>query len=67
MSKFNSKSLGSLRQKLRKYNKDFEEEIAKFRENPDLPDEEDDKEKGTLLSEVERWTCDPGWLGFKPQ
>ncbi|KAI5722278.1 hypothetical protein M8J76_006224 [Diaphorina citri] len=45
MSKFNSKSLGSLRQKLRKYNKDFEEEIAKFRENPDLPDEEDDKEK----------------------
>uniref|UniRef100_A0A8D8RG01 Eukaryotic translation initiation factor 3 subunit C n=1 Tax=Cacopsylla melanoneura TaxID=428564 RepID=A0A8D8RG01_9HEMI len=45
MSKFNSKSLGSLRQKLRKYNKDFEEEIVLFRENPDLPDEEDDKEK----------------------
>lgn len=45
MSKFNSKSLGSLRQKLRKYNKDFEEEITKFRENPDLPDEEDEKEK----------------------
>ncbi|XP_058800849.1 eukaryotic translation initiation factor 3 subunit C [Phymastichus coffea] len=43
MSKNNSKSLTSLRQKLRKYNKDFEEDIAKFRENPDQEDEEDEK------------------------
>ncbi|KAJ8668116.1 hypothetical protein QAD02_009779 [Eretmocerus hayati] len=43
MSKNNSKSLTSLRQKLRKYNKDFEEDIAKFRENPDLDDDEDEK------------------------
>ncbi|XP_012288654.1 eukaryotic translation initiation factor 3 subunit C [Orussus abietinus] len=43
MSKNNSKSLTSLRQKLRKYNKDFEEDIAKFRENPDQGDDEEDE------------------------
>ncbi|XP_031784464.1 eukaryotic translation initiation factor 3 subunit C [Nasonia vitripennis] len=43
MSKNNSKSLTSLRQKLRKYNKDFEEEIAKFRENPDQDDDEEEE------------------------
>lgn len=46
MSKNNSKSLASLRQKLRKYNKDFEEELAKFRENPDLGDEDEEQPKG---------------------
>lgn len=35
MSKNNGKSLGTLRQKFRKYIKDFETEIKKFRENPD--------------------------------
>lgn len=45
MSKNNSKSLTSLRQKLRKYNKDFEEDIIKFRENPDQDDDEEE-EKG---------------------
>lgn len=44
MSKSNSKSLSILRQKLRKYNKDFEDEITKIRENPD--EEEDEYEKG---------------------
>lgn len=46
MSKNNSKSLTSLRQKLRKYNKEFEDDISKFRENPDQgdDDEEDVKE-----------------------
>jgi len=42
MSKINSKSLATLRQKLRKYNKDFDEELAKFRDNPSLLDEDDD-------------------------
>lgn len=32
---------------MRKYNKDFEEEIAKFRENPDQADEDEDEDKGT--------------------
>ncbi|KAK9505882.1 hypothetical protein O3M35_009853 [Rhynocoris fuscipes] len=45
MSKNNSKSLASLRQKLRKYNKDFEEELAKFRENPDMGDEDEEQPK----------------------
>lgn len=45
MSKNNSKSLTSLRQKLRKYNKDFEEEMAKFRENPDIGDDDEDQMK----------------------
>ena len=46
MSKNNSKSLASLRQKLRKYNKEFEGDITKFRENPDQADDEEDEEKG---------------------
>ncbi|XP_019877854.1 eukaryotic translation initiation factor 3 subunit C isoform X2 [Aethina tumida] len=45
MSKNNSKSLASMRQKLRKYLKDFEEDVAKFRENPDQPDDEEEEEK----------------------
>jgi len=45
MSKNNSKSLTSLRQKLRKYNKDFESDLAKFRENPDLADEDEEQPK----------------------
>lgn len=41
MSKNNSKSLGALRQKLRKYIKDFEEDMTKFRENPDAADDDE--------------------------
>lgn len=49
MSKNNSKSLSTLRQKLRKYNKDFEEDIGKFRENPDQDDDEEE-EKGSITT-----------------
>merc|ERR1712020_148498 len=43
MNKNNSRSLGALRQKLRKYIKtDFEEDVAKFRENPDEDDDADE-------------------------
>lgn len=46
MSKNNGKSLGTLRQKFRKYIKDsFEVEIKKFRENPDQGDDEEEEEK----------------------
>lgn len=45
LSKNNSKSLASLRQKFRKYVKDFEGDLAKFRENPDLPDQEEDQKE----------------------
>jgi len=37
--------LASLRQKFRKYVKDFESDLAKFRENSDLPDQEEDQKK----------------------
>ncbi|XP_059622106.1 eukaryotic translation initiation factor 3 subunit C [Phlebotomus argentipes] len=43
LSKNNSKSLGTLRQKFRKYIKDFEEDLTKFREAPDMDDEEDEE------------------------
>ena len=38
MSKNNAKGLTTLRQKYRKYAKDYEADIAVFRENPDAPD-----------------------------
>ena len=44
MSKNNSKSLATLRQKLRKYNKDFESDINAYRENPDDFDEDKEDE-----------------------
>lgn len=43
MSKNNSKSLSSLRQKFRKYAKDFENDLAKFRESPDEDDDEEEE------------------------
>ena len=46
MNKNNSKSLGALRQKLRKYIRtDFEDSVAKFRENPDEGEEEEQEEE----------------------
>lgn len=44
LSKNNSKSLGTLRQKVRKYIKDFEADLVKFRESPG-EDEEEEEEK----------------------
>ncbi|XP_077289049.1 eukaryotic translation initiation factor 3 subunit c isoform X2 [Arctopsyche grandis] len=43
MSKSNSKSLTSLRQKLRKYCKEMEPELAHIREQPELPEQDGDK------------------------
>ncbi|ENN79282.1 eukaryotic translation initiation factor 3 subunit C [Dendroctonus ponderosae] len=51
MSKNNSKSLASMRQKLRKYLKDFEADIAKFRETPDQPDDDEEEEKVEVKEE----------------
>nr|XP_022899705.1 eukaryotic translation initiation factor 3 subunit C [Onthophagus taurus] len=53
MSKNNSKSLSSMRQKLRKYLKDFEDDLVKFRESPDMPDDEEDEEKPEIEVESE--------------
>ena len=48
-----SKSLSSMRQKLRKYLKDFEADISKFRENPDQPDDDEEEEKRKFLSPLQ--------------
>ena len=44
LSKNNSKCLGTLRQKIRKYVKDFESDMAKFKENPDVEAEAEEEE-----------------------
>ncbi|XP_051530931.1 eukaryotic translation initiation factor 3 subunit C-like isoform X1 [Myxocyprinus asiaticus] len=50
MNKNNAKALSTLRQKIRKYNRDFEAEIASYKENPeqsaDEEEEKDDIESG---------------------
>lgn len=47
LSKIQSKSLATLRQKLRKYNREekMAAEIEKFRENPDLPDSDEEEKR----------------------
>ncbi|KAG7325491.1 hypothetical protein KOW79_011807 [Hemibagrus wyckioides] len=46
MNKNNAKALSTLRQKIRKYNRDFETDIATYKENPDQSaDEEEEKEE----------------------
>lgn len=45
MSKNNAKGLTTLRQKYRKYAKDYEADIALFRENPDAPDSDAEVER----------------------
>ena len=45
MNKANAKSLATLRQKLKKYNRDFEEDITKYRENPDQGEGEEEEEE----------------------
>lgn len=45
LSKNNGKALGTLRQKVRKYIKDFENDLAKFRESPDDGDDDEEEEK----------------------
>lgn len=45
LNKNNSKGLTALRQKLKKYNKSFEDKINHYRENPDQSDQEMEKEE----------------------
>ena len=71
MSKNNSKSLGTLRQKLRKYIKDFDQDLKKFRESPDAADDEDDedetKQEEPELSEIEGESPTPKAVSFKKE
>ncbi|XP_048026942.1 eukaryotic translation initiation factor 3 subunit C isoform X3 [Megalobrama amblycephala] len=43
MNKNNAKALSTLRQKIRKYNRDFETEIASYKENPEQSAEEEEE------------------------
>lgn len=45
LSKNNSKSLGTLRQKFRKYIKEFDSDLKKFREAPDAADDDEEEEE----------------------
>eukprot|EP00794_Sanderia_malayensis_P014237 gene14237-15722_t len=45
LSKVNARALASLRQKLRKYNRDFEESINDYKQNPDKYKEEEEAEE----------------------
>ncbi|EAT48788.1 AAEL000175-PA [Aedes aegypti] len=53
LSKNNSKSLGTLRQKFRKYIKDFDSDLKKFRESPDAADDDEEEEEKKEESESE--------------
>ncbi|KAL7736354.1 hypothetical protein ACLKA6_014824 [Drosophila palustris] len=58
LSKNNSKSLGTLRQKVRKYIKDFEDDLARFREAPDQESDVEDGEGEAHDSDVDRAGAD---------
>lgn len=45
MSKNNSKGLAALRQKVKKYNRNFETDITSYKENPDVGDEDEGDEE----------------------
>jgi translation initiation factor 3 subunit C len=65
----NGKSLGALRQKLRKYiRENLEEEVARLRENPEAEDEEEeeqeDKDQGSDDEDAEVPVADVPVAGF---
>lgn len=53
LSKNNSKSLGTLRQKFRKYIKEFDSDLKRFRESPDAADDDEEEEEKKEESESE--------------
>ncbi|KAF7705147.1 eukaryotic translation initiation factor 3 subunit C [Silurus meridionalis] len=54
MNKNNAKALSTLRQKIRKYNRDFETDIASYKENPEQSaDEEEEKEEAQSGSSLD--------------
>ena len=52
LSKANAKSLSAIRQKIRKYNRDFETEIAAYREGPDPVGYVSDEGEETRVNEI---------------
>lgn len=64
LNKVNAKSLSTLRQKIRKYNKEFEDQVTEYRENPDA-------EGGDMLDDGEEQQesddDDGGWETVAPK
>lgn len=67
LSKNNGKSLGLLRQKFRKYIKDFENDLSKFRKSPDDNDDEEEEEKAEVESGEEEEAVAPKAVTFKKE
>lgn len=67
LSKNNSKSLGTLRQKVRKYIKDFESDLAKFREAPDQDDEDEEEKPEEEEESSEDEAVAPKAVSFKKE
>lgn len=67
LSKNNSKALGQLRQKFRKYVKDFENDLAKFRESPDEEDEPEEEKVEEASEESEDEQPAPKAVTFKKE
>jgi len=65
LSKLNAKALASLRQKLRKYNKDFETKIKEYKENPSKFDEVEQEEEEEVDNE-DKDNDDLDQTDFKP-
>merc|ERR1719334_2688777 len=71
MSKLNSKGLATIRQRIRKYNREppFEAEIAKYRENPDaageVEEEEEDQESDEDDGDVDDESKEPSPMEAK--
>lgn len=67
LSKNNSKAFGPLRQKFRKYIKDFESDLAKFRESPDEEDEPEEEKVEEVSESSEDEQPAPKAVTFKKE
>lgn len=67
LSKNNARSLGQLRQKFRKYVKDFDGDLAKFRESPDEEDEPEEEKVEEVSESSEDEAPAPKAVTFKKE
>ena len=65
MSPTNAKALNTMRQRLKKHNIQFTEQIGKFRENPESTEEEEEEEEEAPASDDDEAGEDAGEDGFE--